>query len=540
LAISGAIAAVLLLGAQSMPEALKYIPGDAALVAELRMDLPGDQMQALGTLLAHFPGFKDQSTLQEKLDQAFSKAIEKAPDSPVDYETQIKPFLTGPSFVAVTSFEDLATESRPANVLLVSTTNGAIACDALMPEVTLTHEAYGSLDLSVASDQGFACTVDGRFFIAGDIAQVKRAVDTRTAGTGMNTSARYKAAREGLGKDRLATMYVDGTALKNGLPAAVPGASADPAIPALGDLAANIPEWIMAGIRAESDALLFDVVVAPPAAGATPDPSFRPFPAVHPSILAPLAPADSLVFYEAQGLATSLHNLVTPLKGDPQMAAALAQLDQFGGIDGLIDWVDDVGVVVIRDGETPAGALMLVAHDATSATEKVTTLKTVVTLGAAQLGADVSESTVADVKVTTMHIDDVGALLGGTLDGLQANAKPIALDISFAARDRVVYIGIGTGTMAKLLAVAAGTSLADDPAFKRALGHGIANPQAVFYVAAGASLDWLETDRAGRGARQVHIDVKPYVDPLESMLFTSAGDGRQGSSRLAFIVATTP
>ena len=35
-------------------------------------------------------------------------------------------------------------------------------------------------------------------------------------------------------------------------------------------------------------------------------------------------------------------------------------------------------------------------------------------------------------------------------------------------------------------------------------------------------------------------DVKPYVDPLESMLFTSAGDGRQGSSRLAFIVATNP
>ena len=31
------------------PEALKYIPGDAAMVVEVRMDLPGDQMQKLAT-----------------------------------------------------------------------------------------------------------------------------------------------------------------------------------------------------------------------------------------------------------------------------------------------------------------------------------------------------------------------------------------------------------------------------------------------------------------------------------------------------------
>src|SRR5215207_4276166 len=39
-----------LLGSPTTPEALKYIPADSAAVFEVRMDLPGDQMQKLGNL----------------------------------------------------------------------------------------------------------------------------------------------------------------------------------------------------------------------------------------------------------------------------------------------------------------------------------------------------------------------------------------------------------------------------------------------------------------------------------------------------------
>jgi hypothetical protein len=539
LAVSVAAAAVVLLGAQATPEALKYIPGDAVVVAELRMDLPGDQMQALGNLLAHFPGFKDQATLQEKLDQAFSKAIATKPDSGIDYATQVKPFLTGPTFFGITSLEDMAaTEGRPAHGVVVSTTNGAVTCATAFKDQTLTHDTYRSLDLSLASDGKLACVVDGRFFIAGDTAQVKRALDAHADGTGMDASARYKAARAGLGKDRLATLYVDGVALKSALPAATsaPTASGIPAVP-LGNVAAALPEWIMAGVRAENDAMVFDTVTAP-VAGATPDPSFQPLPAAHASILAPLAPADSLVFVESQGVAASLHNMLLPLQANPQLTEALGQLDQFGGVDGLVGWVDDAGVVVLRNGDAPAGALLLVAHDAASATEKVTTLKTVLTLAANQMGADVTQSTVGDVKVTTLHIPDAGALLGGGLQVGGSNLPPFALDLSIAVRDRVVYLGIGEGVLTKVLGVAAGASLADDPAFKRALGHGLADPQAVVYLAAGASLDWLETIIPAEELARYTADVKPYVDPLESVLLTVTGDGRHGSTRLAFIVAT--
>jgi len=63
------IGAGILLTSRATPEALGYIPSSMTVVAEVRMDLPGDQLQKVGNLLAHFPGFKDQSTLTQKLSE---------------------------------------------------------------------------------------------------------------------------------------------------------------------------------------------------------------------------------------------------------------------------------------------------------------------------------------------------------------------------------------------------------------------------------------------------------------------------------------
>src|SRR5215213_3398457 len=56
--VIAAVAAYLVLSSRPVPEALRYIPADSTAVAELRLDLPGDQLQHVGNLLAHFPGFK--------------------------------------------------------------------------------------------------------------------------------------------------------------------------------------------------------------------------------------------------------------------------------------------------------------------------------------------------------------------------------------------------------------------------------------------------------------------------------------------------
>jgi hypothetical protein len=101
----------------------------------------------------------------------------------------------------------------------------------------------------------------------------------------------------------------------------------------------------------------------------------------------------------------------------------------------------------------------------------------------------------------------------------------------------VVILGVGEGIVPKLLGVKAGASLADDPAFKRALGRSLANPQSLFYVAAGTSLDWLETVMAAQGAPALPADVKAYLDPLEGLVFSAVGDGTRGNARFTITVA---
>src|SRR6185369_13514937 len=100
-AIAAVIAGVILLGSRPSPEALRYIPADSVVVGELRLDLPGDQLEKVGNLLAHFPGFKDQSSLPQKLDELLGRLVQSATTGGADYGADVKPWLAGPLFFGV-------------------------------------------------------------------------------------------------------------------------------------------------------------------------------------------------------------------------------------------------------------------------------------------------------------------------------------------------------------------------------------------------------------------------------------------------------
>jgi hypothetical protein len=523
--IVAGVAVLLAFGKPASPEALAYVPGDAAFVMELRPDMPGDQLQAAGNLLAHFPGFKDQSTLSAKIDEALKRIIAQAPGSSVDYDKDVKPFLSGPMFVAVHSFEDVANNSEPTNMVVVATTTGTVGCSTAFRGQAVTTETYNGLQLSLSSDGITACAIDGRFALVGDPIGVKAAIDAHKGATGLDRNARYAAARTELGLDRLATMYLDGASLAKALPTANPN-------PAIADLAGAVPQWVMAGIRAENDALVVDIVVSPPSNPAA-VPSLSTYPPARPLGFTAFAPADTLAFVEIQGFGVSIRNLLGQVAGDPQLGEALKELEPMGGLDGVVGWIDEAGVIVYREGNTPGGAILLAAADAASASEKVTALETVLGLGALGGDLDVSTSTVEGVKVTTVHVPDVMALAGTP----QSGAAPIPLDVSFAAKDRFIIVGIGSDAMTRVLGVKPGAGLADDAAFKRALARGLPNPQVVVYVAAGATIDWLDTAAAELGGSGIPADLKPYLDPLEGFMYTVTGNGVNGSFRMALTVA---
>ena len=71
-----------------------YVPADTGAYAELRLDLPGDQKDNLASFMSHFPGFADQASFQQKLDETLNTVLQRAYPS-LDWNTDVKPWFGG-------------------------------------------------------------------------------------------------------------------------------------------------------------------------------------------------------------------------------------------------------------------------------------------------------------------------------------------------------------------------------------------------------------------------------------------------------------
>ena len=536
LAVAVAIGAIIVLGSRPMPEALKYIPADAAAVVEVRMDLPGDQMQKLGNLLAHFPGFADQSTLPAKIDESLSKLVQQSGTGEIDYARDIKPWLSGPAFAAVWA-PATGDATTPSRELLSATTTGTVSCDTPMRGQTTTHESYKGLDL-VSAASGASCVIDGRQALIGDAASVKAGIDAHGAGTGMDRDAGYKSARAALQGDQLATVYINGKAYGSFVSSAAGAApSAD-----LSALLGGVPDWAITGVRAEDDALVVDVFAAPapnPTAGATPGPSLLPLPPTHASAIAPLAPADTIVYAEAQGAGVGLQNLITKLGTIPELATSFQMLDGMGGAGQLVGWVDDAGIIVVKGQATPSGGLALVTADDATAADRVKTLTGLVAFaGLGNNSVQTRESTIAGVTVTTITVSNLAALIppGQLPQGLDvpADAK---VEFSIAAKGKVILLGTGEDFMTAVLGTQPGSSLADQASYKQATARALTNSRGTVYVAIRDIVGMAEAFLPADQKAKWESDVKPYLAPFQALSITTTEDASGAHSRLAITVS---
>jgi hypothetical protein len=536
IAIAVAIGAILLLGTSPMPEALKYIPGDAAVVAEVRLDLPGDQLQHLGNLLANFPGFRDQSTLPDKIDEALSQLVGAASSGSVDYRTDLKPWLNGPAFIGMRSPDQAGAGGETSGQIVSATTNGAVDCTAAL-EGTVTHETYRGLDLVIAADGGLACVVDGRQALLGEPATVRTALDAKANGTGMDKNERYRAARAALTGDRLATLFVNGDAIEGLMPVPSFGDIPVPGLGALGGLAGAAPDWTMVGVRAEDTALVVDTVAAPLPAP-TDGPTQLPLPGSHPSVLTGMLPANTIVLVEDQGTGVSLQNLLTTLRADPTLGAPLGMLDGLGGAGELVGWIEDAGIAVVNGPTTPTGGVLLVARDDDTAADRVATFNNLVALLGLGGGVEVRETTISGVVVTTVVITDVGAIIPpGTLPGDVEIPTTGPIEFSIAAKGRVILLGVGEGFMTAVLSVQPGASLADQAVYRKAVERSLAGSRTSLYVAVrdvvGLVEGFIPDDMTG----EWETDIRPYVAPIEALSISASSDAAANRSRVVITVS---
>jgi hypothetical protein len=544
LAIVAVIAAVLTLGSRPTPPALTYIPADAVLVVELRPDLPGDQLQKLGNLLAHFPGFADQSTLPDKLDESFTQLLGRASGGSVDYRADIKPWLSGPAFVALLPPTD-ATADDPKSFLhgvASLTTTGTVTCESLLEGSAVTHETYRSLDLVIDPGGASACVVDGTQALIGDTASVRKALDVHADGTAIDKDASYQEARASLQGDQLQAMYLRGAGYMDVLEKMM---GLTPGAPDMtGCFPAAFPAWMAQGLRSEDDALVIDAVVeaAPaPTAGATAGASLLPIPPAHPSAVLPFAPANTVVLFESQGIGVNLQNSIAMLRGCPTYGPALDMLDQAGDPAEFLGWIEDVGLIVTGGDGGVAGGLVVVTRDAASATERVATLKGL--FGLAELGGvdiETRDATIGGVTVTTVTISNLGSFVPpGQLPPGVALPDDAVVEFSIATKDRTILLAAGAGEtfMTAALTVQPGAGLADAAAYKAATSRALPSSQATLYVAIREIVGLVEPLIPAEAQAQWATEIKPYVAPFQALSMTSAADGTgSGRSRVTLTI----
>jgi len=530
-AIAGTIAAFLILGTKPLPEAYRYLPADSAVVLEFRPEWPGDQRQHLGNFLARFPGFADQSSFSDKIDQVLSRLVGQATDGQVDYWTQIKPLLAGPMVAGVTAgaVAHMADGGAATFGLLVASTDGSATCDGVFGTSTV-GETHREVEIRLVQHE-LSCAVDGRFLLLGDLASVKSGVDAQRDHTGLDGSSRFRAARATLTGDQVALAYVDGAGLAGTIRELVPvGDAAD-------SLTSVVPDWLIAGLRVEDDALQLEVRSPPmPAvAMASGVPTAAP-PAT--SAFATIIPADALGFIEAHGAGANIQRAIARLEAEPNLAGAIEQLTgaltAVGGVTNVVGWIEDIGVAAIPTGDSVGAVVLIRGTDAAATAGRLAQLHNLLIL--ASTGSDITLRDIDHdgVTITSVDIGDLDSLLG-TL-GLEPGSLDLGpttrLSFSLAARDDILLVGIGEGVVERILDTSEADTVGTTPAYRRVVELAGRKTDFAAYVALDAILGWAETNLLNDADLETWSrDLKPYLDPLAGLgagviTTTTGGTGR--------------
>lgn len=558
--IGSAAAGFMLTAGTSSATVTAYVPSDSVMYAEVRLDLPGDQQQAVGEFLSHFPGFDDQAALDTKLDEVLDRLVAEASEDKQTFTQDIKPWFDGevavavgplPDAAAITDPESAAADSRA--LLLLSVKDAALAqawFDGVLGETgqTGTPQTYDGVELTVFSDPDMAGAqvafgiVDGKVALAGDLASVQAAIDTDGT-TGLAADAAFKTASAAIEDEHIGFAYMDLQAVMD--TALELSQSATEGAPLSASMAALLPDWAAGSLRVESDALVMDAVL--PHNDALPGPD-----ANDANEIADWAPPSTVLLAAGNDYGTTLQEMVALYRDDPNLKEVFAGIDQatgmLGGIDAIVGWMGDAGLVVSQDGTAVEGGIVVIPTDPAAATQLMTTLRSFATLGGATAGVTVTDE---DYNGTTITIIDLGSArdlagMAGALGGGTLPADPSTLpmpegsiQLSYAVTDGVVVIGSGPDFVKSVLDAGAGASLADEARYADLVNRVGAEHTGVTFVDITAIRGILEglmasasaADRAG-----YEESVQPFLSPFDAIISASSVGDDLDSQRVIVTV----
>lgn len=541
-AVGSVFAALALTGASPTATVTGYVPANSVMYGEVRLDLPGDQRAQIGEFLAKFPGFADQAALDTKLDEVLDRLLSEGTDGKQTFTRDIKPWFDGEVAFAMGPLPDAAAIDDPTAaaaqvraLVLLSIKDEALArawFASAMSEsgTTGTAQTYEGTELTVFSDakmpgaQAAFALVGGKVAIAGDLASVKAAIDTKGS-SGLADDPDVKAAQAATAGDHVGFLFIDLRSILDG--ALALSGSVAPAPPISDVLLAQVPDWAAFRLRVEGDALLMDGVLPHVAAAPGPD-------ANRANGVAAWAPSGTLALAAGNDYGATLLETVALYRQDPSLAEVFTGVDQaagiLGGLDAALSWMGDSGLVIAQGADAPEGGIVALPTDAAKARQLFTTLRSFATLGGGQAGITVRDETYAGATITIIDLGSAQDLMGmaGALGGGMMPTDPSSmplpagnLEIAYTVTDDVVVLGSGPAFVKSVLDAGAGASLADDARFKGLVDRVGATHTGVSFVDIAAIrglVEGLLSEATAAERAEYEESVKPFLVPFDAFV----------------------
>ncbi len=526
--------AIVLTSGRSAPSALAgHVPIENVIMyGEVRLDLPGDQRQKLGDFLSKFPGFADQSTLDLKLDDAMDRILASMTGSQ-SWTADIKPWFGGQLAFAVGDLPQPGFNGEPRSLVLATVKDAGVAqawVDRVITGQTTSSADYKGTRLTVV--EGFdgrsaVGIIGGQVLVAGSQASVEASVDI-AGQSAFGKNERFVEARGALQGDDLGFMFLNLRYVLDYLEASVESGA-----PAAFDIAdfATLPDWVTARLRAESDSLVFEAV----------NPHVAPLAPLEnrASRITPNLPPGTIAVFDAHEFGNQVESLIGRFQANPLLAAGFSEIEPtlellFGGIDGLVGWMDDIGFAVTRVGDVVDGGLIITTQDRAAAEALTDRLSGFVALSGLP-GASIREEAYGGATIQIVDLgdwQDLSMLIGG---GAPFTGRA---ELAYAVTDGYVVFGSGTGFVKQVLDAGPGPSLADDPRFQALLGRVAADNTGATFIDLTAIRALAEATLAADPAALATYerDVKPFLEPLDAIIHGSTIGGSVDRLVVTFVV----
>lgn len=406
------VGAYLFLFSAASDRAAALAPATSAFYVNVYLRPSTGQQMNLSGLIGRLPGFADDATLDEKVDQVVQNLLA---GTGIDYRTQVKPWLGDQ--LAVAGWAGSGGMADPVAAIIAEVTDpdaarAAIADLAAAGGAALRTETYGGVELQVAEDGSGSYAFVDEMLVIGETADAIHAViDVAGGADSLADRADFVSTMASLEPDHLASAFVDLAALAeaSGAGDQLSGVSTAGAV-----LVAE-----REGLRLSGSGP-FDRDAATPTSAAGFALGGEPSSLV--DWMPPTTVAEAVVF----GLRQTLEDAEAALGASPEGEDVTGMLDTARalaafalGIDldaDLLPLLDrEVAVAVSGfDGTLPSGQLLLRPSDPEAATAALGRLVDAV----AGLGATTSTETIGDAEVTVVALPEVGEIAYTVVDGI--------------------------------------------------------------------------------------------------------------------------